>query len=298
MRRQHLAQVATARDRLRPRAAPTQPVMLSCLPAPISVRWALIASTLSWLTRGPVAVVRCWALRGRGVRSRSGRCSLLLQVVAFLCERMFLVPDVSLRRLVLVIAGAAVLPTLLHFGAANSPTSTPSLRREGGGEAARCTEAQLLHGRLDPSEGALHLTVLCITMSGTGVRAASPCGRPRGALHGMRERLPALPIGNGRLCERGGRSAIAARATAEEEMRTQARSRKRRRRSSRQKAQRRKRRRGLIAMRAMNPEVGGDVAVAEVTLATGCARTPTSPLERREARSVDVLELALVPVFA
>ncbi len=68
--------------------------------------------------------------------------------------------------------------------------------------------------------------------------------------------------------------------------------------SLRQEAQRRDSRRGLIAKNAMNPAAVGDVAVAEVTLATGCARTPTSPLERREARSVDVLELALVPVFA
>ncbi len=68
--------------------------------------------------------------------------------------------------------------------------------------------------------------------------------------------------------------------------------------SSRQEAQRRDSRRGLIAKNAMNPAAVGDVAVAEVTLATGCARTPTSPLERKEGHCVDVLELTLAPDFA
>ncbi len=133
------------------------------------------------------------------MRSGSGRCSLLLEVVAFLCEGVFLVPVVSLRRLVLVPAGGAVLPDVLQFGAANSPTSTPSLTREGDGEAACCTETRLLPGGFGPSEVALHLTVLCITMSGTVVGATPPCGHPRGTLHGMEERLSALHIGNGQL---------------------------------------------------------------------------------------------------
>ncbi len=226
VRYQHTPWAGLACIQLHPRDAPILPVMISCRPAPMLARMAYVASLLIWLMRGPVAEVRCWALRGRGVRSGSGWCSLLLEVVAFLCECLFLVPLVSLRRLVLVIAGAAVLPVILIVGAVASPTSTPSLRREGDGEATCCTEGRLLTGGPDPLLGALQLTALCITMSGTRVRAASPCGHPRRPLHGMRARLPALPIGSGRQTKRGGRSAIAARATAEEEMRNEARSKK------------------------------------------------------------------------
>ncbi len=283
--------------RLPPRDVPISPVMSSCRPTPITARMAN-AGLLIWLAWGPVAEVRCWALRGRGARSGSGRCSLLLEAVTFLCGCLFPMPVVALRRLVLVTAGVAVLPMILTAGAVDSPTSTPSSRREGGGEETCCTVKRLLLGGPDPCMGALHLTALCTTRSGTRVRAASPCGHPRSTLQGMRERLSALPIGSGRPTKTGGRTAIAARATAEEEMRNEARNTRKQRGGKRQKAQRRDGRRGLIAAKAMNPRALGGVAVAESILATGYAGTPTPPRRREGNRGVDVQELAVLPVFA